>query len=67
MQPWSEATARNPSWRVQVIRQARRQEWAANDPAGYAESVAYQQALDAVAVPQLLATPADARPWERKA
>ena len=61
------ATPQNPSAKMRAIREAHHQKWAASDPAGYAETVAHQQALDAVPIPQSLATPAGARPWERQA
>ena len=61
------STPQNPSARVRAIREAHHQKWAANDPAGHAEAVARQQALDAVPIPQSLATPVGARPWERQA
>lgn len=67
MRQTNRITPQNPSARVRAIREAHHQKWAANDPAGYAEAVAHQQALDAVPIPQSLATPAGARPWERQA
>lgn len=60
------STLQNPSARVRAIREAHHQKWAANDPAGHAEAIAHQQALDAAPIPQSLATPAGARPWERE-
>lgn len=61
------STPQNPSARVRAIREAHHQKWAASDPAGYAKAIAHQQALDAVPIPEILATPTGARPWERQA
>ena len=67
MRQTNRITPQNPSEKVRTIHEAHYQKWAANDPAGYADALVHQQALDAVPIPQSLATPAGTRPGERQA